>query len=127
MTSKSEAWILLAHGSRDPHWADSIKAIHQRILAKKPGVRCSLAYMEMMKPSLLDALDAEMTESKVSCFRIFPLFLSGGGVHMTQDIPAQIEAARRRFPSVEFVLNGALGEDPFVQEAIATAVMRSAD
>ncbi len=127
MSANTEAWIVLAHGSRDPHWAASIESIHQRIAKKKPGVRCRLAFMEMMKPSLLEALDDFMTEGKVTRFRIFPLFLSGGGTHMTRDIPAQIEAARQRFPSVEFILNGALGEDASVQEAIAHAVVRSAE
>ncbi len=124
---KSEAWIILAHGSRDPHWALPLQAILERVLKKRPGLRCRLAFMEMMTPSFLDAMDAIMGEGKVSCLQIFPVFLSGGGVHMTKDIPAQIEAARRRFPSVEFILNGAIGEDAFVQDAIATAIVKAGD
>ena len=47
-----KALILLAHGSRDPSWAQPFEALAAALKEKHPGRRIELAFMELTEPSL---------------------------------------------------------------------------
>lgn len=108
--------LLLAHGSRDPEWAAPLRRIESLLAAK--GVPVRLAFLEIMKPSLAEAL-AEL-EQRVEAVRIVPLFL-GYGAHVREDLPALVAGAK---PRATVTIDPPVGEDPAVIEAIAAAIAR---
>jgi sirohydrochlorin cobaltochelatase len=106
--------LLFAHGSRDPEWAAPFRRIENMLSAK--GIPVRLAFLEIMRPSLGEALaDLEKT---VDAVRIVPVFL-GYGAHLREDLPALVTAAK---PRATVSIDPPVGEQPAVLEAIAAAI-----
>jgi sirohydrochlorin cobaltochelatase len=108
--------VLFAHGSRDPEWARPFKAI-ERILSSK-GIPVRLAYLEIMRPSLGEAL-ADLAR-EVDAIRIVPVFLGYGG-HIRKDLPGLVAAAQ---PKVKVTIDPPVGEHQAVIAAIVALVAR---
>jgi sirohydrochlorin cobaltochelatase len=119
----AEAWVLLAHGSRDPEWALPFQAIVKSLAEHVPSAECALAFMEFQQPDFPSAIRSVVQGKKR--VRVFPVFLSNGGVHMERDVPELVDAARKAHPEVEFILSGASGESLLVQQAVVAAIVRS--
>ena len=109
--------VLFAHGARDPEWARPFEAIRERVRAQRPGDRIELAFLEMMPPTLEQAIDA-LVAAGVPSVRVFPLFMAQGG-HLKHDLPRILEAVRARHPRVPVALESAIGDEPVILEAIA--------
>ena len=113
----TEAIVLFAHGSREPEWAQPFERIAGELARKLPACEVKLAYLELMRPSLDEAL-AELIAAKVERIRVVPLFLGLGG-HVKKDLPKLIANAN---PGVELVLEPPIGEQPQLLQAIAAAI-----
>ena len=113
--------ILLAHGARDPAWAEPFEAIRRRLEALAPGTPVSLAFLELMTPDLDGAARALMARG-CRAITVVPAFLGVGG-HVRRDVPALVEALRRAHPDLEATLSSALGEDAAVQDAMAKSAL----
>jgi sirohydrochlorin cobaltochelatase len=109
--------VLFAHGSRDPEWARPFESIAS-ILSKKFLVR--VAYLELMRPSLAEALDS-LASAGAGSIRIVPLFLGQGG-HVKEDLPKLLAQASKAHPGLKLTLDKPIGEQPAVIEAIAEAI-----
>ena len=109
--------VLFAHGSRDPEWSRPFDSIAAQV-SKKSLVR--VAYLELMRPSLGDAVKSLATAG-VKKIRVIPLFLGPGG-HIKNDLPRLVLAARADHPQVKITLERPIGEQPRVIAAIAAAI-----
>jgi len=109
--------VLFAHGSRDPAWSRPFESIASQ-LSKTFLVR--LAYLELMRPSLVEAV-AALAAAGAQSIRVVPLFLGPGG-HVKDDLPRLVAAARNGHPHVEITLEKPIGEQPEVIAAIAEAI-----
>ena len=114
--------VLFAHGARDPEWARPFEAIRDRVRAQRPQLPVALAYLEMMSPSLEEALDAVAAQG-ASSIRVVPLFMAQGG-HLKKDLPRILEDIRARKPQVAVTLETAIGDVPELLDAIAGWVVR---
>ena len=88
--------VLFAHGSREAAWARPFEAIAAE-LRKDGSAEVAVAYLETMKPTLLEAL-AALAARRATAVRVVPVFLGLGG-HLKQDLPklvAEARAARRK-------------------------------
>ena len=111
--------VLFAHGSRDPQWARPFEQL-AATLAKKADARVQLAYLELMQPSLDQAI-AALVKDGADNIRVVPVFLGPGG-HVREDLPKLLAAARGRHPAIVFSLDAPIGEQAAVIEAIAAAI-----
>ena len=111
------ATILFAHGARDPQWAEPFERIRARMLAARPELDVRLAYLELMTPSLEDAVAACADKGVVS-IRLIPLFMAQGG-HLKQDLPKKIAALRERHPAVAITVSPPIGEVDAILDLIA--------
>jgi len=116
-----EGIVLFARGSRDRGWAAPFRKILKRLHEDLPEAEIRLAYLEIMKPSLGEAL-RELATKGVKSIRIVPLFLGYGG-HIKKDLPALVAAAD---PQVKVTIEAPVGEAPQVIEAIAALIGRRA-
>jgi len=114
-----KAVVLFAHGSRDPEWARPFQQL-AATLSRKTDALVRLAYLEVMEPSLPDAI-AALERDGVQFIRIVPMFFGQGG-HTKQDLPRLVAAARERHPALQIRIDPPIGEQPSVIEAIATAI-----
>ena len=109
--------LLFAHGARDPQWAEPFEAVRARVAARLPGRHVALAFLELMIPDLERATEAAI-DAGCDRIEVVPLFL-GQGSHLKRDLPARLDALRRRWPDVTFDVARAAGEDDAVLEALA--------
>ncbi len=114
-----QALVLFAHGSRDAQWAQPFEAL-RALLATRYDVE--LAYLELMTPTLDDALD-RLVARGARQVRVVPVFL-GQGAHLKRDLPALAEAARARHAGLELQFEPAIGEQPAIIAALAAAIGR---
>jgi sirohydrochlorin cobaltochelatase len=120
----ARALVLFAHGARDPRWAEPFEAVAARVRAAAPGVPVVLAFLELMQPSLAEAVAALVAEG-VTRVDVVPLFLGTGG-HLRQDLPPLVEALRAAHPGVAIGLHAAIGEHAAVIDAMARASLAAA-
>ena len=118
---KKDGIVLFAHGSRDPQWAQPFEKLASALAAKVPA-QVSLAYLELMQPSLADAI-AALAAAGATSIRVVPVFLGQGG-HTKEDLPKLVAAARASHRGVEIALEAPIGEQASVIEAIAAAIAR---
>lgn len=122
--STTSAVILFGHGARDPSWAEPMRRIRAHMLAGADAPRVELAFLELMTPTLEEAVAALVAEH---CTRIVvvPIFLAQGG-HLKRDLPLLVDAIRARFPHCELSLATAAGEAPQVVAAMAAYALACA-
>jgi sirohydrochlorin cobaltochelatase len=111
--------VLFAHGSRDREWARPFEQLAASLSRKVDGP-VKLAYLELMPPSLDEAIAALVHEG-AKRIRVVPVFLGAGG-HVKGDLPKLIAAAHKRHPAIDFALDPPIGEQATVMEAIADAI-----
>jgi sirohydrochlorin cobaltochelatase len=110
--------ILLAHGARDPRWREPFERLVERVRAKRPELGVRLAFLELMAPDLLLAGE-ELMAAGCDALRVVPVFFGQGG-HVRDDVPALVDALRKRYPEVGVTLSRAAGEDGGVIDALAS-------
>ena len=120
----AQALILFAHGARDPRWAEPFEVVAERIRAAAPQLPVVLAYLELMAPTLAEAVDKAVADGATTV-DVVPLFLGTGG-HLRQDLPPLVDALRAAHPAVDFHLHAAIGEHAVVVEAMAAAAVAAA-
>src|SRR5437660_1322580 len=84
-----------------------------------------LAYLELMRPPLDEAISALVKQGATS-IRVVPVFLGQGG-HVKEDLPRLVERARKGHPKIAITLEPPIGEQSAVIDAIAAAITRPAD
>ena len=117
--------VLFAHGARDPEWARPFEAIRDTVRRQRPEYPIALAYLEVMKPTLEEAIATLATEG-ASTIIVFPLFMAQGG-HLKQDLPRILEAIRESHPHIPISLASAIGEVPEILEAIARWILERSE
>lgn len=120
----TRAIVLFAHGARDPRWAEPFEAVAARTRAAAPGCAVVLAFLELMAPTLADAVE-RLAAAGATRVDVVPLFLGTGG-HLRNDLPPLVEAVRAAHPVLAIHLHAAIGEHPAVAEAMARAALAAA-
>ena len=88
------ALITLAHGSRDPRSAKTIKALVGEVRQLRPDLRIEAAFLELSRPSFLQVVD-RLVKAGYDEIVVVPLLLSDA-YHAKVDVP---ERRRARPPS----------------------------
>ena len=104
-----ETILLLGHGSRAPGASDAMEAVAADLRARRPEQPVLVCHMELCEPTLEDTLDlcAEAGRFQVA---ILPYFLHLG-MHLREDIPQILDAARERHPALVIRLCPPIGYD----------------
>ena len=117
--------ILFAHGARDPRWAEPFERLRALVGPRLGGAHVCLAFLELMEPSLDQAVDAMVADGCTS-LAIVPIFL-GQGSHLRRDLPQKVAALRLRLPTIPVAVAEPAGEDEAVLRAIADYCARVVD
>jgi sirohydrochlorin cobaltochelatase len=111
------AIVLFAHGSRDPLWRAPIDAVAAEIQRQAPDMVVQCAFLELMAPSLPEAVQA-LVEAGHRSVRVVPLFL-GMGRHAREDLPELVAELRQSHPDLHLQLLPAAGEMPELTRCLA--------
>jgi sirohydrochlorin cobaltochelatase len=119
-----QAIILFAHGARDSGWARPFRKIQRAIEARRTGATVELAFLEIMEPSLADAV-AGLVKAGHSRITVAPLFMAQGG-HLKNDLPKILDAIRAEHRGSEITLLPAIGEVDAILDAISDWLVSAA-
>ena len=107
------AFVLIAHGSRDPAWAEPFERLAH-------GVGARLAFVEMGAPTVEEAVARAIADG-ARAIRLLPLFMAVGR-HVRRDIPACVDGLRAAHPACTFEILPCLGENERFWSALAEIV-----
>lgn len=102
------ALVAVAHGSRDPRALRTVRALLDRVRARRPGLDVHVGHIELNEPLLTDTL-AGLRGAVV----VVPLLL-GRGYHVKSDLPRALAEA----PHLRGVIAAPLGPHPLLAEAL---------
>ena len=122
--SPTPAIVLLAHGARDPRWAEPFARVADRVREAAPELVLELAFLEGQPPSLEDAAD-RLAKGGARSIRVVPLFFGRGG-HLREDVPRRVAAIAVSLPGVVIDVTLPAGDDDEVQAALAAFCQRAA-
>jgi sirohydrochlorin cobaltochelatase len=111
-----KAIILFGHGARDARWREPFDRLATLWHEQHAGVPVELAFLEMMQPSLEEAV-ATLVLKGATQVTVVPVFFGQGG-HLRNDFPVLLDACREKFPQVTLSATPAVGEDLAVLQAI---------
>ena len=111
-----KAIILFGHGARDARWREPFDRLATLWREQHAGVPVEVAFLEMMKPSLEEAVSS-LVDSGATQITVVPVFFGQGG-HLRNDFPVLLDASREKFPQVSLSTTPAVGEDLAVLQAI---------
>ena len=120
---KMKAIILFGHGARDSRWREPFDRLADLWRQQHPGIPVELAFLEMMQPSLEDAV-ATLSIQGATHITVVPVFFGQGG-HLRNDFPVLLDACRAKFPAVTLSATPAVGEDLAVLQAIVDFGVKS--
>ena len=117
--------VLFAHGAREAQWADPFSRIRERVRAARPECPIELAFLEMMTPTLEQAIASVVAEGALAV-TVYPLFMAQGG-HLKKDLPRILDEIRATHPHIPIALEPPIGEVPEILEAIAAWILTRSD
>ena len=111
-----KAIVLFGHGARDARWREPFDRLTGLWREQHSGILVSLAFLEMMQPSLEEAV-ASLVDSGATEITVIPVFFGQGG-HLRNDFPALLSNCQEKFPTIALSATPAVGEDLAVLQAI---------
>ncbi|MDT0266314.1 sirohydrochlorin chelatase [Streptomyces sp. DSM 44915] len=116
MTGRGPALLLLAHGSRDPRHAATVRALTARVRAAAPGLPVSFGFLDLALPRAERVL-AELSAAGHREVVAVPLLLNRA-FHATTDIPALLARQRDRLPGLTVWQSEVLGPHPLLTRTL---------
>lgn len=96
----SETILLVGHGSREKSGNDEILAFAEQWRQRQPGWSIDVCFIELSDNTMSEGLRRAATGARRVI--VLPLILNAAG-HVKMDIPQAIDAARLKFPQVQFL------------------------
>jgi sirohydrochlorin cobaltochelatase len=111
-----KAIILFGHGARDSRWREPFDRLAQMWRTQHANTPVELAFLEMMQPSLDEAVQS-LVKQGAQDIVIVPVFFGQGG-HLRNDFPVLLEECRQRYPALTLSATSAVGESDAILQAI---------
>ena len=108
--------LVIAHGSRDPRHAATVRALTRRVRSLRRGLRVETAFLEFDSPSAAEKLDLLAAEG-IRDVTALPLLLTRA-FHAKSDIPSVLREASARHPLLRIRQAGVLGPAPLLHDAL---------
>ncbi len=101
------ALLTLAHGSRDPRSARTVRGLRDVVRSLRPDLRVEAAFLELSRPNHSDAF-ARLAADGVEEVVVVPLLLSEA-YHARVDVPSAVAAAGAAHPELRIDTTPVLG------------------
>ena len=111
-----KAIILFGHGARDSRWREPFDRLAALWQQQHPEIPVELAFLELMQPSLEEAVASLMARGATE-IKVVPVFFGQGG-HLRNDFPLILSGCQEKYPQIVLSATCAVGEDAAVLQAI---------
>jgi sirohydrochlorin ferrochelatase len=117
------AVIILGHGSRGYGNDAQVKRIAAAI---RESMNCDIveyAYLQYVQPTPEEAVE-RCVQQGAKKIVIVPYFMQAG-VHVTRDIPALLEKAKQKHPTLDIRVTDYVGAHPLMEQIVADLIRKS--
>jgi sirohydrochlorin ferrochelatase len=108
--------VAVAHGSRDPRSAATVRALVDVVRAQAPGLSVFESFLDLSAPRVTDVLRERYAAGHRTAV-VVPLLL-GSAFHARVDLPALVSSVTAECPGFRVQVSDVLGADPAL-EAVA--------
>ncbi|MEV0066491.1 sirohydrochlorin chelatase [Amycolatopsis sp. NPDC050768] len=105
--------VPVAHGSRDPRSAATVRGLVERVRAQAPGIEVYESFLDLSEPRVTDVLRRLYTQGHRAAV-VVPLLL-GSAFHARVDLPALVAEVRAECPGFDVRVSDVLGVDPVLE------------
>lgn len=112
--------LILAHGSKRQETEKTLNSLVEKVKAKTGEKLVYPVYLQFSEPNLEMGI-AQLADSGATHIKIVPMFLFDG-VHVTQDIPGELEVIRAKYPKIDIRLSKHLGDDDRIADIIVERI-----
>lgn len=123
MTDRKTAILLMGHGSRVPEANDALRVIAEQVRDKGGFAIVEVSFRELHSPDIQAGID-RCVEQGAKRILLYPYFLFAGA-HVLEDLPEEMEQAKKRYPDLEMVMGAPLGVHPKLGEIVCERVAES--
>ena len=111
--------VIVAHGSRRQASNDEVRDLSSRIenITGQQFRKVKAAFLELAEPSIPNGIQQCIDEGAEEIV-VFPYFLSAGR-HVVEDIPSEIDIARKSNPEIKIEIAPYLGSMDGIVDLIA--------
>jgi sirohydrochlorin ferrochelatase len=117
------AVMIVGHGSRDSGSDSAVKRIVEAIKMGSSGEIVEYAFLQHAQPTPGEALDRCVRQGAKKIVLV-PFFMQSG-VHVTRDIPAFVEKAKKQHPAMDIRVTAYVGAHPLMQKIIIDLVEKA--
>jgi sirohydrochlorin ferrochelatase len=117
------AILLMGHGSRVAEANDALREIAKMVRLQTPGAIVEVAFRELHEPAIQTGID-RCVEQGAERVLLYPYFLFAGA-HVLEDLPAEMEQAKNRYPGLQMTLGQPLGVHAKLAEIVCERVDQS--
>lgn len=112
--------LILAHGSRRQVTEKIMDSLTQKVIQLTGEPLIYPAYLQFSEQNLEAGIEY-LVQQGARHIKIIPMFLFDG-IHVTQDIPKELDDIMAKHPGVEVKMSGHLGDDDRIAEIIADRI-----
>jgi sirohydrochlorin ferrochelatase len=102
------AVLLVSHGSRSPETKEEILVLVNDLRQRLTGSIVEYAFLEIEHPSIPEGIDRCISQGATELVVILN-FLNAGR-HVNEDIPAIVQAYKKKFPQIKFTISKPIGQ-----------------
>ncbi|MFJ9785804.1 sirohydrochlorin chelatase [Amycolatopsis sp. NPDC101161] len=106
--------VAVAHGSRDPRSAATVRALVDVVRAQAPGLPVHESFLDLSAPLVTDVL-RELYAAGHRTAVVVPLLL-GSAFHARVDLPALVDQVVSECPGFRIEVSDVLGADPALEK-----------
>lgn len=123
MTEKKMAVLLMGHGSRVAEANDALRVIAEQVRQAGGFEIVEVSFRELHEPDIQTGID-RCVEQGAGRILLYPYFLFAGA-HVLEDLPDEMEQAKKRYPGLEMTMGQPLGTHPKLGEIVCDRVAES--
>ncbi len=118
------AVIILGHGSRSGSADDAVQRIAAEVRKSGRYEIVEHAFLQYVPPSPQEVLENCIGGQHAEKIVVVPLFVQSGA-HVTKDIPALVEGAKKQHPNIEIMVTDFAGSHPLMTEIVLDLVRKA--
>ncbi len=118
--TKKTAILLMGHGSRVAKANGALHTIAEMVQEQTGFDIVEVAFREQHQPNIQKGIDACVARGAERVL-LYPYFLFAGA-HVLEDLPEEVEEAKRRYPDLEMTLGEPLGTHSKLGEIVCERI-----
>lgn len=115
-----EGILILAHGSKREETEKIVDSLVEKVKKKSGKELVCPAYLQFSKDSLDSGIE-RLVSGGATKIKVVPMFIFDG-VHVTEDIPKELEEIKSKYPGVDIRMSRHIGDDDRLADIIVDRI-----